>query len=376
MYKYLIFILLVLVSFSLFGKNISNTDVQQETVTFLETTDFNDFLQIVESFSWKYEGKKIINLSNYNSSIGVPIHDLTWLKSLELIALKNNLVIEDRVGVIYIKNKETEVLEGQGGAGQSIAAVKIDKEIDTKQIRISSIVFNCDRAYLKSLGIDWSTILNGKVNAQIDFKTASSVPTPIISVEGSRMASINGQTIEITTLLNAIESNQLGTVIARPSVIVSSGKVGYIQVGQDVSVKTVDDAGNTTDKFFQTGVILNVEPTILSANDSDSEAVHLIVSVERSTATPGTVSTVINKSKSSTDLILYNGEETVIGGLFDIDDTRERAGIPFLKDLPWWVFGIRYVTGYFKIDKKERELVFIIKAEILDKALIRQQKKH
>ncbi len=26
-------------------------------------------------------------------------------------------------------------------------------------------------------------------------------------------------------------------------------------------------------------------------------------------------------------------------------EPTERVGIPFLKDLPWWVFGIRYLTG-------------------------------
>jgi type IV pilus assembly protein PilQ len=204
------------------------------------------------------------------------------------------------------------------------------------------------------------------------------VPTPLLSVDGSKTTSVNGESIEITTLLNTIESNQVGTIIARPSVVVSSGKSGFIQVGQDVSVKTVDEAGNTTDKFYQTGVIMDVQPTVLNTEfaDVDSEAIHLVVSVERSNATPGTVSTVINKSKSTTDVILYNGEETVIGGLFDVDETKERSGIPFLKDLPWWVFGIRYLTGYSKIDKKERELVFIIKAEILDNALDRQKKRH
>jgi len=38
--------------------------------------------------------------------------------------------------------------------------------------------------------------------------------------------------------------------------------------------------------------------------------------------------------------ILYDGEERAIGGLYATVDQETREGIPFLKDLPWWFFGI------------------------------------
>ncbi len=188
----------------------------------------------------------------------------------------------------------------------------------------------------------------------------------------SRDFTWDGNQIEINTLLNTIESNQKGSIIAQPIIMVASGKRGYIQVGQDISVKSVDDAGNTTDTFFATGIIMDVVPTIV--NVDGTEVVHLVVNIERSSGSPGAVSTIINKSKSSTEVILYNGEQAVIGGLYDTDETRIRSGIPILKDLPWWVFGIRYLTGYDKYEKKERELIIIMKVEIVDNVLDRSKK--
>lgn len=365
--KHLIMIfILLLISLTLFSQEVDPTMVQQETITMLDTTSLNDAIQILETISWKYEKKRIINESNFDGAIGVPIHNLTWRKALELILLRTGLIMDEKVGVILIKTKTDVAKEEQ-------KSTEAQFDIYTKQVRISAVAFVCDKAYLKSLGIDWSTLLDGKVKANINFSTSGSVPGDLLSLTGSRAFTVNGQTIEINTLLKVIESNQLGTVIARPTVTVSSGKQGYIQVGQDVSVKAVDDAGNTTDKFFATGVIMDVTPTVIKAEDS--EIVHLVASVERSSATPGDVSTVINKSKSTTDVVLFNGEETVIGGLYDTDETKERSGIPFLRDLPWWVFGIRYLTGYTKIDRKERELVIIIKAEIIQDALTRQRNK-
>jgi type IV pilus assembly protein PilQ len=370
MNKYLVIMLLIIVSaLSLFAASSDNKAVEQETVSFLETTNYNDALQILETFSWKYERKKIINLSKVDDQIGVPIHNLTWRKALELIVLKKELVIEETPGAIITKSPDVVT------AGGEISKPKELQEINTKQVRISAVAFTCDKAFLRSLGIDWSTILDGKVDASINFGTANYVPSPVLNAEASNSWGLgNGYTLDVNTLLSTIESNELGTIIARPSVIVSSGKKGFIQVGQDVSIKSVDDAGNTTDEFFQTGVIMDVLPTILVADDDSTEVIHLVANVERSSATPGSISTIINKNIAITDVILYNGEETVIGGLYNTEDITTRAGIPFLRDLPWWVFGIRYLTGYTKIDKKERELVIIIKADIMDNAITRLKK--
>ena len=85
------------------------------------------------------------------------------------------------------------------------------------------------------------------------------------------------------------------------------------------------------------------------------------------------LSTIINKSESSTEVLLFDGEETVIGGLYDTDETVTRAGIPILKDLPWWVFGIRYLTGSNRHETNIREMIVIIKAEISKPILERKK---
>ena len=62
---------------------------------------------------------------------------------------------------------------------------------------------------------------------------------------------------------------------------------------------------------------------------------------------------------------MLNGEETVIGGLYQNEETTTRSGIPVLKDLPWWVFGIRYLTGSDVISVVKKELVIVIKVDLL-----------
>ena len=68
--------------------------------------------------------------------------------------------------------------------------------------------------------------------------------------------------------------------------------------------------------------------------------------------------TIINKTTAKTQVLLLDGEETVIGGLFLNENTTVRTGIPFLKDLPWWVFGIRYLAGSDEYQHKQKRTCY------------------
>jgi type IV pilus assembly protein PilQ len=63
--------------------------------------------------------------------------------------------------------------------------------------------------------------------------------------------------------------------------------------------------------------------------------------------------------------MMLSGEEKVIGGLFVNEEINVRQGIPILKDLPWWVFGIRYLTGYDKKQVTKKEVIIMLQAELV-----------
>lgn len=330
---------------------------EQNLVTISESTQINEAVQILEQFAVKFESKKMINQSSFSGSIGIPVNNLPWRQAAELIALKNNLLLTEQPG--FISFDDLAVLD---------SAPKIAEEalnVELKQVRINAIALYADRSYLKALGVDWTTLFDGKVKINANFTGGSQVPGSIFSLGGV----LDGDQVDLTALLNTIEKNQKGSVIAKPNIIVSSGKRGFIQVGEDISFKTVDEAGNIKDTFFATGVIMNVVPTVVKVGGR--EVVHLKVSIERSTGKPGNISTIITKSKSETELVLFDGEEAVMGGLYDTDHKTLRTGIPILKDLPWWVLGIRYLTGFNQEEDIQRELVIILKTDIVPNAFDR-----
>ena len=54
-----------------------------------------------------------------------------------------------------------------------------------------------------------------------------------------------------------------------------------------------------------------------------------------------------------------------MGGLYTTTESSERGGVPLLKDLPWWVFGLKYLFGYDKVTSSTQELIILLKAELV-----------
>jgi type IV pilus assembly protein PilQ len=349
-----LFVIIYLSSILLVAQNLNTR------ITIQKNLDFQTALKIIENFSLAEENKNIINMSSFTGNVPIQINQLPWKDALQLMINTLNLELQENPGVYIISDK---VVTRQSS----------EYSVDDKMIRISATFFRADKSFLNSMGIDWSTLVDGEVQAQIDFKAAGQVADDLFSASAAHQFSEGSTVIEVNTLLKTLEANQKGSVIARPSITVLNGKEGHIQVGQDFSVKTTDEAGNISDQFFSTGIILTVTPTLIK--EDDFELIFLEASVEKSNATPGQISTIINKNETRTDVLMFHGEETVMAGLVDVEYTKQRTGIPFLKDLPWWFLGLKYLFGYERFEQNNREMVVILKTEIVEPARERIKRK-
>ena len=237
------------------------------------------------------------------------------------------------------------------------------------------------------MGISWSIFRGNNANIGVAFTganlvtNASSSPisasatsttsTTSTTTSGAQsgtplfgaVASPSGLTVDINAALSVFQNEQIGEIIARPEVTVRSGSTAHIQIGQDFSVREKDFSGNTVEKFYPSGTILSVTPKVIRVGDT--EFIDLDYHIERSAVTVGDVSTIVNKTLTSGRLSLLNHEESYIGGLYDNEVTIVREGIPVLKDLPWWVFGLRYLFGFNSNSTTRRELIVLLKAEFV-----------
>jgi len=347
----------------------SDVDVAQALLSLSEMSV--KFLKKPIAFDPKYfEGKKI----------GVDIVEMPWRTALETILRTNGLWYQEQdmyfqliapQGTIPAATQTTtpegttqpitqqpfSQLPFGGMAGDSAAAIAREREVT-----ISAIFLEINTSALRESGISFSIFRSSATDGElgITFTGAGSVSSDIFGITASTAP---GQLdVDITSALKIFEANSLGEILARPQVTVRSGQKGRVQVGEDFSVKQRTISGDVTETFVSTGTILEVTPKVFEYGGL--KFVDITLSVERSSLVDIATSR-INKTKAESKLLLLDGEENYVGGLFLNEESIVREGIPLLKDLPWWVLGLRYIFGYDRNQVTKKELIVLLRAELV-----------
>jgi type IV pilus assembly protein PilQ len=338
------------------------TYTQEETVSFKSDLPYKQAIEALSTLSKKFLKKPLIDPSPLTTPINVEIQPMYWRDALELILRTNNLWYAEREDFLQIAPIASLAAGGDvapGGAAAVVDSGAIYSKIP--EVVISAIFVEINTAKLRESGINFNIFRGRDLNLGIEFSGANRVSGDIFGVTVSPTS--NKLAVNIDAALRIFESEQLGEVIARPQTTVRSGTKGRLQVGTDFSIKERDFSGNIIDRFYSTGTILEVTPKVYHYGTTDF--IDLPYHAERSSVTPGAVSTLINKTQSDGRRILLNGEEIYVAGLYSNDEATTREGIPILKDLPWWVFGLRYVFGYDRVSVSRKELLVLLKAEIV-----------
>jgi len=341
-----------------------------ELVTMSETLPFNQAIELLSKVSESVSGRRIVSTASRQEPIGIEITNMPYDKALLMIVNFAGLLYEMKEDVIIVKNKTTDEFEKTPDTYAPITQ---------REVRISAVFCEIDVLESRKVGFDWRVLLSGEqTNVAGVLRSETEVDPNAQGSGGSqqqqglqpefklgvtsdfRIGDFFGQA---TAVFKFFEENGLGEIISNPSIVVRDRNEGKIQIGSDFSVRTRDFAGNTTEKFFPTGTIIIVTPYIHKEGGLDY--VLLNVAVERSSFSTSETTTEIKKTTAATQVIMLNGEETAIGGLFLNEEAIVRNGIPFLKDLPWWVFGIRYLTGYDQTIIRKKELVILLKTELI-----------
>ena len=346
-------------------------------ISLAKTMPFFQAIRALNDISSRIDKIVIIDPVNRTHPINVEIDDKHWREALDLILRVNNLSSDAQENYIMIVGDEI-VGETKEKAEEIHSGLR--------EVNINAIFFEGNRGALRSIGINWNAVVKVGNKAVTYYQNLVGIPDEADrhawKVEDKNKETPYGQEIQKTPiiageeivgeisegeapilLIKALESKAIGELLANPSITVLEGQQGRIQVGQDFTIKQLDFAGNVTDEIRSTGIILSVTPKII--REDSITFIHLDVNAEKSSVTPGAISTIINKASSTTKLLLLDGERAVIAGLYSTDEFEDRAGIPILKDLPWWFFGLRYLFGYNHTEKIEKELIIIIKAELL-----------
>lgn len=324
-----------------------------EVVSFNPNIPFNTVLEILNGMCQRHENRIIIDSKVRTRPIGVAVENMYWKRALEYI-LRSNMLKYTQFDRHYQIEDLLNVKEPE--------APKAEFSLNTPEVEINAVFFQADYQTIRELGIDWTTLYSGTVRAQVQAQGASQVTNNFLN--GTVSGTIN-RTLNVTALMRAYESASKGEVLARPQIRVADGKKGKIKVGKNFFLTTTDFSGNLRFNEYESGVILTVTPTVIGRRDSTF--IHLNIVAERSDVQLAALNTTKNIIEGSTQALLLDGEQTAIAGLISDERQNVRRGIPGLKDLPPWFFGLRYLFGYQSVTHTKKELIILIGARLVPK---------
>ena len=158
--------------------------------------------------------------------------------------------------------------------------------------------------------------------------------------------------------LSALEASGKGKIISSPKIVTTDNKEATIEQGTQIPYSTVSASGNEHAVHRR-----HPQPEGDAAHHARRAGLDEARGEER---LPGrgrrrTGQPSINKKKATTEVLIRDGETTVIGGILQITRNENRAGLPWLSKIP--------VLGYlFRKDTnstRNRELLIFITPKIL-----------
>jgi type IV pilus assembly protein PilQ len=366
---------------------------QEQLVSFLPSTPLDQFIEFLNPLFVSVTGKQVIDPESLQEPIGVSITRMQFFDAFEYVLEANGLTYRETERYFVVQDAAAEPSvqierDDREGASMQPAMAPPPASLETPEIKISAILFEMNLSRVRELGLDWGVFLAPQQQGgrQGGGNQGDDQNRPRFKLRPKELGGAVGDFMnkdaidapdeidfgDLARFFRALEDDGVGKTLAQPSVAVQSKEQGRIQIGSDIPIQVRDFAGNTITQFISTGIIVDVTPTLITEPTADTsgapqiEFVHLDVDVERSSGRPFGSSVAIDRNTANTQVLLLDQEQTIIGGLYSTDITTTRRGIPILKDLPPWFFGLRYVFGRETKNVARRELVIVLQAEVLD----------
>ncbi len=165
--------------------------------------------------------------------------------------------------------------------------------------------------------------------------------------------------------IRALSAYQQANILAQPDIMVQNGQQAKVSTGGRYPYQSATLSAGTVSistLFLQVGITLTVTPFLVG-----EDKVHLSVSAQVENVVgyvegaQGVKNPFTVKREIETKVVLEDGAELVMGGLFTKENTVVEKGIPILSEIP--ILGLLF-KSYWKTAVK-KELLFFIRPKIV-----------
>jgi pilus assembly protein CpaC len=265
---------------------------------------------------------------------------------------------------------------GQGGGGQGVSTGTQQPDLVTIAIRVAGAqtvqldvcLASVNRQEIRRLGVDFfhqsganflGTSIGGAGFTVVD----NGLPTSASTGANFVFSSTNGAN-SFQGFINALRNENLGKVLANPSMTCLSGRPSRFAVGGEEPYGTAGSGGGQGSgiSFRPFGTVVTFMPVVLGEG-----RIRLTVAAENSNVSrvieqPNLIAPAFAVQSVGTTLELDNGQSMVIGGLIRNQVTGVTNKYPILGDLPFVGTLFRSVS----FDEREEELVIMVRVSLVD----------
>lgn len=280
---------------------------------------------------------------------------------------RGKIDVDERTNTIIITDVQKSI-------DDALALVK-SLDTPTPQVMIEARIVEANTNFTRDLGVQWGTGYTADANhgnatgyyfpnsygisAGGGGSYALTPPTtgsvgPTGGAIGISFGSINN-TLSLDLRLSALEAQGWGKVISSPKVLTLDNKEASIEQGLEIPYQSVTAQGNPDTKFKSAKLSLKVTPHATADGRLNLKIVVNKDSPSSSVSGAGGAP-AINTNVASTEILVKDGETTVIGGIYTTNKGESESYTPFLGKIPLigWLFKSKSVT-----DQKSELLIFI-----------------
>lgn len=217
-------------------------------------------------------------------------------------------------------------------------------DVPEKQVMIEARIVEASTNFARDIGVQWNfdykdgsaSVANiNSINSSMGGVVSSVLPTATTGgiATGVAFGKLLSN-IQIDMRLSAAATIGQVKIVSTPKVMTVNNKAAKISQGQMIPYQNTSSTDGAKTEFIEAALSLEVTPHITADG-----SVSMKIKASNNTAGVGSPPP-INKKEATTELVVKNGETTVIGGIYVDNDTEGETGVPYLSEIPLlgWLF--------------------------------------
>ena len=221
------------------------------------------------------------------------------------------------------------------------------KGLDTPplQVLIEARIVQSNPTFTQELGIQWGGqygprgVSSGTYTVQGTAGDNFAINLPVKAPFGGLGFGFVGSSAKLDLNLTAMEKDEKVKIISRPKIVTIDNKKARIEQGVALPYPVMSgNSGTVSTEFKMATLLLEVTPHITP--DGSIQMKVLAKKDQRSSQTGYLGQPGIDTRSAETDILVKDGETTVIGGIYESIHSEARSGVPFFSNIPilGWLF--------------------------------------